>query len=112
MVITRSNGFKLTITPALQESAASMQRKQVEEQRLANAAGKSKARTQIRTMLKCPFGMPSCNRKSHACEQCRAELGLPARSQKNRAPNKFALMRASRKLASGGSAGAGSSSDA
>ena len=110
-MIIKSNGYKQTITPAMREHMASMQRNYVEETRLANASGKSKARTQIRTMLICPYGMPSCNRKSNACGQCRAELGLPAREY-NRAPTKSALMLASRKLASRGSAGAGSSSDA
>jgi hypothetical protein len=37
-----------------------------EQRRLENAAGKTRALTQIQTLLKCPYGMPSCNRKSTA----------------------------------------------
>ena len=111
VVIRRSNGTKMTITPALQEGAVAAGRFHAEERRLENAAGKSRALTQINTLLKCPHRMPSCNRKSSACERCRDELGLPARIYK-RPPNKTALLLASQKLASRGSAGAGSSSDA
>ena len=103
MVIRKSNGIKMTITPALQEAGRAAGEGRVEQQRLENAAGKTKARTQIRTLLKCPFGMPSCNRKSNACEMCRRELGLPARIYK-RPPTKSELLLASR--------GSGSSSDA
>jgi hypothetical protein len=90
-VIRRSNGRTQTITPALQASARAAGSRSHEQRRLENAAGKTRALTQIQTLLKCPFCMPSCNRKSMACDRCRAELGLPARIYKRRPKTELLL---------------------
>ena len=90
VVIRRSNGIKQTITPALREGARAAAESHAERSRLENAAGKTRACTQVHTLMKCPYAMPSCNRRSTACEQCRAELGLPPRIR-NRPPKKSEL---------------------
>jgi hypothetical protein len=90
VVIRRSNGINQTITPAMRESARAAGEGLAERSRLENAAGNSRACTQVHTLMKCPYSMPSCNRRSTACAQCRAELGLPPRSY-NRPPKKSEL---------------------
>ena len=83
-VITRKNGRKLTITPALLKSMADAQKSRTEQQRTAALAKQYKS--SVASLYACPFKMSSCNGRSMACARCKqrlmnGDLVLPPRAK-------------------------------